>query len=72
MQEMAYTWQNQGPVSINSCLTIEYLLKECITEEVPCVSLLRTVIMSRGNSCELNPKKDKHICLTLMSRFILV
>ena len=54
MHEMAYTWQNQGPVSINSCLTIEYLLKECITEEVPCVSLLRTVIMSGGNSRELN------------------
>ena len=54
MHEMAYTWQNQGPVSINSCQTIEYLLKECITEEVPCVSLLRTVIMSGGNSRELN------------------
>ena len=54
---MTYTWQNQAPVSIKSFLTIEYLLKECITKEVPRVSFLRTVIMSRGNSCELKPKK---------------
>ena len=36
MHEVTYVWQSQAPVSINSCLTIEYLLKECITEKVPC------------------------------------
>ena len=72
MHEMTYTWQNQAPVSINSFLTIEYLLKECITKEVPRVSFLRTVIMSRGNSCELKPKKNKYSFLALMSRYILV
>ena len=72
MHEMTYTWQNQAPVSIDSFLTIEYLLKECITKEVPRVSFLRTIIMSRGNSCELKPKKNKHSLLALMSRFTLV
>ena len=43
MQEMAYTWQNQGPVSINSCLTIEYLLKECI-EGMYCNVLKRFLV----------------------------
>ena len=72
MHEMTYTWQNQAPVSINRFLTIEYLLKDCLTKEVPRVSFLRTVIMSRGNSCELKPPKNKHSFLALMSRFILV
>ena len=57
MHKMTYKGQNQAPVSINSFLTIEYLLQECITKEVPLVFFLRTVIMSRGNSCELKPKK---------------
>ena len=38
-------------------LTIECLLKECITEEVPCGFFLGTVIVNRGNSCKLKPKR---------------
>ena len=33
MHEMTYIWQSQAPVSINMCLTIECLLKECKTED---------------------------------------
>ena len=36
MHEMTYIWQSQAPVSINMCLTIECLLKECKAEEIPC------------------------------------
>ena len=50
--------QSQAPVSINSCLTIEGLLKKCISEEVPRGFFLRTVIVNRGNSCELKTKKN--------------
>ena len=50
--------QSQAPVSINSCLTIEGLLKKCISEEVPRGFFLRTVIVNRRNSCELKPKKN--------------
>ena len=39
-------------------MTIEGLLKKCISEEVPCGFFLRTVIVNRGNSCELKPKKN--------------
>ena len=35
MHGITYIWQSQAPVSINSCLTIEGLLKKCISEEVP-------------------------------------
>ena len=38
-------------------MTIEGLLKKCITEEVPCGFFLRTVIVNKGNSCEFKPKK---------------
>ena len=58
MHEMTYIWQGQAPVSINMCLTIECLLKECKAEEIPCVFFLRTVIVNRGNSCELKLKKN--------------
>ena len=57
MHEMTYIWQSQAPVSINMCLTIECLLKECKAEEIPCAFFLRTVIVNRGNSCELKLKK---------------
>ena len=57
MHGITYIWQSQAPVSINSCLTIEGLLKKCISEEVPCGFFLRTVIVNRGNSCELKPKR---------------
>ena len=50
--------QSQAPVSINSCLTIEGLLKKCISEEVLRGFFLRTVIVNRRNSCELKPKKN--------------
>ena len=39
-------------------MTIEGLLKKCISEEVPRGFFLRTVIMNRGNSCELKPRKS--------------
>ena len=68
MYEILSTWmidctdlhirQSQAPVSINSCLTIEGLLKKCISEEVPRGFFLRTVIVNRRNSCELKPKKN--------------
>ena len=57
MHEMTYIWQSQAPVSINMCLTIECLLKECKAEEIPCGFFLRTVIVNRGNSCKLKLKK---------------
>ena len=38
-------------------LAIKCLLKECKAEEVPYSLFLRTVIVTRGNSCELKPKK---------------
>ena len=38
-------------------MTIEGLFKKCISEEVPCGFFLRTVIVNRGNSCELKAKK---------------
>ena len=72
MHGITYIWQSQAPVSINSCLTIEGLLKKCITEEVPCGFFLRTVIVNRGNSCELKPRKKKRSCLASMARFISV
>ena len=58
MHGITYIWQSQASVSINSCLTFEGLLKKFITEEVPCDFFLRTVIVNRGNSCELKPKKN--------------
>ena len=39
------------------CLTIKCLLKECKAEEVPYSLFFRTVIVNRGNSCGLKPKK---------------
>ena len=51
------------------CLTIECLLKECKAEEIPCGFFLRTVIVNRGNSCELKLKK-KYYCLASMNRFV--
>ena len=59
MHGITYIWQSQAPVSINSCLTIEGLSKKCIREEVPCGFFLRTVIVNRGNSCELKPRIKK-------------
>ena len=56
MHGIRYIWK--APVSIDSCLTIEGLLKKCIGEEVSCSFFLRTVIVNRGNSCELKPKKN--------------
>ena len=53
------------------CLTIKCLLKEYKAEEVPYSLFFPTVIVNRGNSCELKPKK-KHSCLASMSRFIPV
>ena len=32
MHGITYIWQSQAPVSINSSLTIEGLLKKCISE----------------------------------------
>ena len=58
MHGITYIWQSQAPVSINSCLTIEGLLKKCISEEVPCGFFLRTVIVNRENSCELKAEKN--------------
>ena len=58
MHGITNIWQSQASVSINSCLTFEGLLKKFITEEVPCGFFLRTVIVNRGNSCELKPKKN--------------
>ena len=52
-------------------LAIKCLLKECKAEEVPYGLFLRMVIVNRGNSWELKPKK-KHSCLASMSRFIPV
>ena len=57
MHEMTYIWQSQAQVSINMCLTIKCLLKEYKAEEVPYNLFFRTVIVNRGNSCELKPKK---------------
>ena len=54
---ITYIWQSQAPVSLNTYLTIKGLLKKCISEEVPCGFFLRTVIVNRGNSCELKAKK---------------
>ena len=42
---------------VNRCLTIECLLKKCITEELLCGSFLRTTIVNRGNSCKFKPRK---------------
>ena len=70
MHEMTYIWQSQAPVSINMCLTFKCLLKEHKAEEVLYSLFFRTVIVNRGNSCELMPKKN--YCLTSMSRFIPV
>ena len=39
------------------CLTIKCLLKEYKCEEVPYNLFFRTVIVNRGNSYELKPKK---------------
>ena len=58
MHGISYIWQSQAPVSINSCLTIEGLLKKCISEEVPRGFFLRPVIVNRGNSCKLKPRKN--------------
>ena len=58
MHEMTYIWQSQAPVSINMCLTIECLLKECKAEEIPWGFFLRTVNVNIGNSCELKLKKN--------------
>ena len=40
-------------------MTIEGLLKKCITEEVPRGFFLRTVIVNKGSSCELKPRIKK-------------
>ena len=58
MHGIPYIRQSQAPVSMNSCLTSKGLLKKCISEEVPCGFFLRTVIVNRGNSCELKEKKN--------------
>ena len=42
-----------------------------MTKEVACVSFLRTVIVNRGNSCELHEAEKKNSCFASMSRFIL-
>ena len=54
------------------CLTIKCLLKEYKAEEVPYSLFFRTVIVNRGNSCELKPKKKKTFLSCAMSRFIPV
>ena len=58
MHGIPYIRQSQAPVSMNSCLTSKGLLKKCISEEVPCGFFPRTVIVNRGNSCELKEKKN--------------
>ena len=63
MHGITYIWQSQAPVSLISCLTIKGLLKKCISEEVPCGFFLWTVIVNRGNSCELKPKKNLLVLL---------
>ena len=63
MHEMTYIWQSQAPVSINMSLTIKCLLKECKAEEVPYSLFFRMVIVNRGNSCELKPKKKTILVL---------
>ena len=70
MHGITYIWQSQAPVSRNSCLAIKGLLKKCISKEVPCGFFLRTVIVNRGNSCELKAKKRSR--LTSMGSFISV
>lgn len=55
---------------INKCLTIECLLRKCITGGVPYGSFLQTAIVKRGKSCKLTLKKNH--CLASMSKFILV
>ena len=47
-------------------------IKGMYNQGISRVSFLRMAIMSRGNSCELKPPKNKHSFLALMSRFILV
>ena len=59
MHEMTYEWQSQAPVSINMCLTIKCLLKECKAEEVPYSLFFPTAIVNRGNSCDLKPEKNE-------------
>ena len=44
---------------------------QVITEEVPCGFFLRTVIVNRGNSCELKLRKKRSF-LASMARFISV
>ena len=52
-------------------LTIQCLLKKCITEELPWGSFLRTIIVNRGNSCKFKTRIN-HSCFTSMSRFVFV
>ena len=44
---------------------LEYwgFVKKCISEEVPRGFFIRTVIVNRGNSCELKPKKTFLSCI---------
>ena len=39
-------------------MTIECLLKICITKELPSGSFLRTIIVYKGNSCKFKPRKN--------------
>ena len=48
---------------INRFLTIECLLKKCVTEELPCGSFLRTIIVYRGNSSKLSREKPLYFCV---------
>lgn len=56
---------------IKRYLTIQCLLKKCITEELPWGSFLRTIIVNRGNSCKFKTRIN-HSCFTSMSRFVFV
>ena len=48
---------------INRFLTIECLLKKCVTEELPCDSFLRTIILNRGNLSKLSREKSFYFCV---------
>ena len=44
-------------------MTIECLLKKCVTEELPCDSFLRTIILNRGTSSKLSREKSFYFCV---------
>ena len=62
--------QSQAPVSINSCLTIEGLLKKCISEEVPWLFSSNGYHEQR-KFMRIEAEK-KRSCLASMGRFISV